>query len=104
MNRPFGPGAGDAEIAGAFEDDLLPIARDFRPDLVLISAGFDSREQDLLGSLRVTDEGYRRMTRVMLEIADVSAGGRIVSVLEGGYNLEGLASGAFAHVDEMVNS
>jgi acetoin utilization deacetylase AcuC-like enzyme len=102
MNRPFAEGAGDAEIVAAFVDDLLPAAREFRPDLVLISAGFDSREADLLGGFQVTDRGYRRITQVMLEIADIAGNGRVVSVLEGGYNLDGLASGAFAHVDEMV--
>ncbi len=104
MNRPFPAGAGDSEIVGAFRDDLLPAARRFAPDLTLVSAGFDSRVDDLLGGFRVTDEGYREMTRVMLEIASVAGEGRLVSVLEGGYNLEGLASGVFAHMDELVGA
>lgn len=104
MNRPFRAGAGDAEIVGAFRDDLLPAALEFQPELVLISAGFDSRVDDLLGGFRVTDDGYREMTRVMLQIADVGGNGRLVSVLEGGYNLAGLASGVQAHVDELVNA
>ena len=104
MNRPFRAGAGDAEIIGAFRDDLLPAAREFGPELVLISAGFDSRVDDLLGGFRVTDDGYREITRVMLEIAAGAGGGRLVSVLEGGYNLAGLASAAQAHVDELVNA
>lgn len=104
MNRPFPAGAGDEEIVGAFRDDLLPAAREYRPDLVLISAGFDSRLDDLLGGFRVTDEGYREMTRVMLEIADLAGDGGLVSVLEGGYNLSGLASGVHAHVEELVNA
>jgi len=102
MNRPFAEGAGDAEIVGAFRNDLFPAAREFAPELVLISAGFDSREDDLLGGFEVTDAGYRELTRIMMDIADVAGGGRVVSVLEGGYNLEGLASGAFAHVEELV--
>ena len=104
MNRPFRAGAGDAEIVGAFREDLLPAAREFQPDLVLISAGFDSRVNDLLGGFRVTDDGYRYMTRVMLEIADLAGNGRLVSVLEGGYNLAGLASGTHAHVEELVTA
>jgi acetoin utilization deacetylase AcuC-like enzyme len=104
MNRPFRAGASDAEIIGAFRDDLLPAAREFGPELVLISAGFDSRVDDLLGGFRVTDDGYREITRVMLEIAADAGGGRLVSVLEGGYNLAGLASAAQAHVDELVNA
>jgi acetoin utilization deacetylase AcuC-like enzyme len=102
MNRPFAEGAGDAEIVGAFRDDLLPAAREFAPQLTLISAGFDSREDDLLGGFQVTDEGYRELTRIMVEVANVAGGGRLVSMLEGGYNLEGLASGAHAHVEELV--
>ena len=104
MNRPFRAGAGDAEIVGAFREDLLPAAREFRPDLVMISAGFDSRIDDLLGGFRVTDDGYREMTRIMLEIAEVAGNGRLVSVLEGGYNLPGLASGTLAHLDELVRA
>ena len=104
MNRPFRAGAGDAEIVGAFRNDLLPAAREFRPDLVLVSAGFDSRVDDLLGGFRVTDDGFRELTRIMLEIADIAGDGRLVSVLEGGYNLEGLAAGVYAHVDELVGA
>ena len=102
MNRPFPAGAGDDEVIGAFTDDLLPAARAFRPDLVVVSAGFDSRIGDLLGGFRVTDDGFRTLTQVMLEIAAASAGERLVSVLEGGYTLAGLASAAHAHVEELV--
>jgi acetoin utilization deacetylase AcuC-like enzyme len=102
MNRPFPAGAGDAQIVGAFRDDLLPVARSFRPELVLISAGFDSRIGDLLGGFRVTDDGFRELTRIMLQIAEFAANGRVISVLEGGYSLEGLASSVRAHVDELV--
>lgn len=102
MNRPFAEGAGNDEIVGAFRDDLLPAARRFRPDLTLISAGFDSRVDDRLGGFRVDDDGYRQLTRIMIEIAEVAGEGRLVSVLEGGYNLDGLAAGAHAHMDELV--
>ena len=87
-------GAGRAQILGAFERDLVPAARRFRPDFVLISAGFDSRAGDPLGRLRLTDADFADLTRVMLEIS----GGRLVSVLEGGYALDGLASACAAHV------
>jgi acetoin utilization deacetylase AcuC-like enzyme len=102
MNRPFPAGAGNAEIIGAFRNDLLPAAREFRPDLTLISAGFDSRIDDPLGSFEVDDDGYRELTRIMIEIANVSGGGRLVSILEGGYNPEGLASAVVAHLDELT--
>ena len=102
MNRPFPPGAGNAEIVGAFRNDLLPAAREFKPELTLISAGFDSRVEDPLGSFEVDDDGFRELTRIMLEIANISGGGRLVSVLEGGYNPAGLASAVAAHVDELT--
>jgi acetoin utilization deacetylase AcuC-like enzyme len=104
FNRPVPEGAGDAEVVGAYRNDFLPAGKRFAPDLVLVSAGFDSRVDDLLGRLRVTDEGYRELTRIVLEIANVAGRGRLVSVLEGGYNLEGLAAGVFAHMDELVRS
>jgi len=104
MNRPFPPGAGNEEIIGAFRDDLLRAAREFKPDLTLISAGFDSRIDDPLGSFEVDDDGFRELTRIMLEIANISGDGRLVSVLEGGYNTSGLASAVGAHVDELIRA
>ena len=101
MNRPFPPGSGNEEIVGAFRNDLLPAAREFKPDFTLISAGFDSRFGDRLGDLEVDDEGFRELTRIMLEIAHVNGGGRLVSVLEGGYTPDGLASAVVAHMDEL---
>ncbi|MGA2589787.1 MAG: histone deacetylase [Bryobacteraceae bacterium] len=98
LNCPFPAGAGRAEILGAFENQLLPAAQDFRPDLVLISAGFDSREGDPLGRFTLSDQDFADLTTLLMEIADDHAGGRLVSVLEGGYNLSGLASAAVAHV------
>jgi acetoin utilization deacetylase AcuC-like enzyme len=101
MNRPFPAGAGNQEIVGAFRNDLLPAARAFQPDLTLISAGFDSRVDDRLGGFTVDDDGFRELTRIMLEIANMTGGGRLVSVLEGGYTPSGLASAALAHLEEL---
>ncbi len=101
INRPFGAGAGDREIVGAFRAALLPAARAFKPDFTLISAGFDSRKDDPLGGFRLSDDGFRELTRIMLEIAALSGKGRLLSVLEGGYNLAGLAAAVCAHVDEL---
>jgi acetoin utilization deacetylase AcuC-like enzyme len=101
INRPFPPGAGNREIIGAFRDTLIPAARDFRPDLTLISAGFDSRKNDPLGGFQVDDDGFRELTRIMLDIAAISGQGRLVSVLKGGYDLPGLAAAVCAHLDEM---
>ncbi len=98
FNRPFPAGAGRAEILGAFREALVPAAERFKPQLVMISAGFDSRIDDPLGGFKLTDQDFADLTGVVLEIAARHAGGRVVSVLEGGYNLEGLASAAAAHV------
>ena len=101
MNVPLPAGSGRAEILGAIQDSLLPRASDYKPELVLISAGFDSRIGDLLGQFTLTDDDFADLTRAIMEIADHSAGGRIVSVLEGGYNLSGLASAAARHVETL---
>jgi len=102
LNFPFPPGSGRAEILGAVEEWLIPSADEFRPDLVLISAGFDSRIGDLLGRFTLTDDDFRDLTRAVLAIADRHAGGRVVSVLEGGYTLSGLASASAAHVETLL--
>jgi acetoin utilization deacetylase AcuC-like enzyme len=101
MNFPFPAGSGREEILGAVEDSLVPAADRFRPDLVLISAGFDSRIGDPLGRFTLTDEDFRDLTRAVMEVAGRHGGGRVVSVLEGGYDLEGLASSSAAQVDAL---
>ncbi|MCG3201701.1 MAG: Histone deacetylase-like amidohydrolase [Gammaproteobacteria bacterium] len=98
INVPLPCGATDADIVTAFEQRLLPAANAFRPELVLVSAGFDSRADDLLGCLGVSDEGFVRLTRLVMALADRHCGGRLVSVLEGGYDPRGLASAVVAHV------
>ncbi len=102
MNCPFPAGSGRKEIMGAFQQKLVPAAEEFKPDLVLISAGFDSREGDPLGNFLLSDADFADLTRVMREIADKHAGGRLVSLLEGGYSLTGLASGVRAHVAALL--
>jgi acetoin utilization deacetylase AcuC-like enzyme len=103
-NCPFPAGSGRREILGAFEQLLVPAAKRVKPELVLISAGFDSRIDDPLGNFLLTDADFADLTRVMLEIADQFAGGRVVSVMEGGYSLTGLASGVRAHVDALTGA
>jgi len=82
----------------ALNADLLPAMEKFEPELVLISAGFDSRVGDPLGGLSLTDEDFAEMTQVMMELAARYAQGRLVSMLEGGYDLGGLAAAVTAHV------
>ncbi|MDX1982463.1 MAG: histone deacetylase [Bryobacteraceae bacterium] len=102
VNCPLPAGAGREEISGSFRQKLMPAAKAFRPDLVLLSAGFDSRLGDPLGRFRLTDEDFAELTGICMEIADDSAKGRLVSVLEGGYSLTGLASAVEAHVRALM--
>ncbi len=102
LNIPLPAGSGDEEMIAAFEEKLVPKAELFRPDFVIISAGFDSRNTDPLGRFRVTDAGFQRLTRIMKQVADDHAEGRLVSVLEGGYSLEGLEMSVPAHVRELM--
>ncbi len=97
-NVPLRAGSGDAEYKRALMDELEPATATFKPDFVLISAGFDAAEGDLLGGMKVTPEGYAEMTRIAKRLANQYCQGRLVSVLEGGYNLESLAASVEAHV------
>jgi acetoin utilization deacetylase AcuC-like enzyme len=103
MNFPFPAGAGIKEIGKAFGEHLRTAMTDFKPDLVMISAGFDSRMGDPLGHFMLTDDDFTSLTRIMREIADEHCTGRIVSVLEGGYHLKGLASAVTAHVGALLS-
>jgi acetoin utilization deacetylase AcuC-like enzyme len=103
LNCPFPAGSGRAEIVGAFRDRLVPAMRAFKPGLVLVSAGFDSREGDTLGRFALTDGDFAELTGIVMEIAAEYAGGRLVSMLEGGYDRPGLAAAAGAHVRRMTS-
>jgi acetoin utilization deacetylase AcuC-like enzyme len=98
LNVPLPPGAGDAQILAAFEQQLVPAARRFKPDFILVSAGFDGMRRDVLGQFDITPQGYTAITRVIVNLANELCGGRVVSVLEGGYRLDGLAESVAAHV------
>ena len=97
-------GARDKDMLTAWDRKLLPAAAAFEPDFIVISAGFDSRKDDLLGCFDVTDDAFARMTRTTMDVADTYCGGRIVSLLEGGYNIDGLAKGVAAHVGALVQA
>ncbi|MDP6637281.1 MAG: histone deacetylase [Phycisphaerae bacterium] len=103
INCPFGAGAGHKQIIGAFREELIPAADTFKPELVLISAGFDSRIEDPLGGFALTDEDFAELTGIMLDIARKHAGGRLVSTLEGGYNPSGLAKAVRAHCQTLAS-
>lgn len=95
-------GDGDMEFIDVFNSMLVPAADKFEPELILISAGFDSREDDLLGCHKVTDQGYAKLTRIVKQLADKHCQGRLVSILEGGYNIAGNASASAAHLSALM--
>lgn len=90
VNVPLPVGQGDEEYRTIFEQLLRPIALEFKPEIILISAGFDIYFGDPLGGMRVTPEGFSELTRALMEIANECCGGKVVITLEGGYDLEGL--------------
>ncbi len=104
INVPLPKGTGDAQILKAFEDTLVPAARGFKPDFILISAGFDGMRNDLLGSFGITPDGFAAITRVVTRLAEELCNGRVVSVLEGGYRLDGLADSVTAHVRALTRA
>lgn len=102
LNVPLPAGAGRSEFFTALEKQFVPAMKVFHPELILVSAGFDSREGDPLGGFTLTDEDFADMTALLLMLAERLAAGRLVSVLEGGYNLGGLASAVSAHVRALI--
>jgi acetoin utilization deacetylase AcuC-like enzyme len=103
VNAPLRAGDGGKEFRTAFEQSLLPRLRDFRPDLIVISAGFDAHIRDPLANLNLVEADFDWVTRQIMAVADQSAQGRVVSVLEGGYDLEALAQSAAAHVTALMS-
>ncbi|MDH3215908.1 MAG: histone deacetylase [Candidatus Krumholzibacteria bacterium] len=101
VNLPFPAGFGDAEYALAFRRIVEPIGHEFKPEFVLISAGFDCHELDPLGDMHVTAEGFSAMTQALLTIAGEHAEGRCAAVLEGGYSVEALKDGVATVLGQM---
>src|SRR5262249_8522735 len=91
VNCPLPAGQGDADYGVAFHDLFLPAARACAPDVVLVSAGFDPHERDPLADMRVTERGFAAMATAMAELAQEACGGKLVLLLEGGYDLAALA-------------
>ncbi|HJZ75382.1 MAG TPA: histone deacetylase [Vicinamibacterales bacterium] len=103
VNNPFPAGSGRREIVGVFRERLVRLADAFKPQLVMISAGFDSRAGDPLGRLTLTDQDFADLTDIVIGIARQHAGGRIVSVLEGGYSIEGLPRAVTSHLTRLAS-
>ena len=102
VNAPLRAGDGGDKFRDAFETVILPRLRDFRPDILIISAGFDAHTRDPLANLNLVEADFTWVTQRLMQIADESAQGRIVSLLEGGYDLQGLARSAAAHVTALM--
>ena len=104
LNYPFPAGSGKKEILDyAFGCELPKHMAKFKPELILISAGFDSRINDPLGQFQLEDEDFFELTKIILSLGDEYANSNVVSVLEGGYNLNGLASSSIAHLQALLN-
>ncbi|HEX4892152.1 MAG TPA: histone deacetylase family protein [Hyphomicrobiaceae bacterium] len=103
-NAPLRPGDGGDPFREAFESRILPALRNFGPDLVLISAGFDAHRDDPLANLQLVEPDFAWATQKLAEIADRQAGGRLVSMLEGGYNLAALARSVAVHVKGLMDA
>ena len=102
LNYPLPAYSGDSTYLTLFEHSLIPQIKKFHPDLILISAGFDAHEADPLGGMKVTDDGYAAMTKMLVTAAEEFCGGKIVSLLEGGYNLNTLGATVARHVKELM--
>jgi len=94
--------ATDKDIITAFKNKLIPAADKFKPDLILISAGFDSRKDDRLGDFKITDTGFEELTKIVMELAHKHCDSKIVSMLEGGYNTQGLALAVDTHIKALL--
>ena len=103
-NAPLRPNDGGQQFRAAFESRILPALHHFAPELVLISAGFDAHEADPLANLRLTEPDFVWVTEALMKVADRHAGGRVVSMLEGGYDLNALARSVAAHVTTLMGA
>lgn len=101
FNAPLPPGAGGAAFRAAWDEDLLPALDAFGPQLLFISAGFDGHRRDPLADLRLEAEDFGWLTQALVALAHRHCGGRIVSMLEGGYDLTALAQSSLAHVEAL---
>ncbi|HEV7254841.1 MAG TPA: histone deacetylase family protein [Mesorhizobium sp.] len=102
VNAPLSAGDGGSAFREAFKTRILPTLENFRPDLVIVSAGFDAHHRDPLGGLELVEDDFDWATGKLMDVAERHAGGRLVSLLEGGYDLAGLAQSTAAHVRRLM--
>ena len=104
VNAPLSSGDGGDQFKAAVRERILPAVKNFSPDLILVSAGFDAHHRDPLAGLNLTAEDFDWVTGQLLDLADRSANGRLVALLEGGYDLQGLAESTVAHVNRLMGN
>ncbi|BCA54315.1 histone deacetylase [Nitrospira sp. KM1] len=104
LNVPMESGGGDDEYRMIFETVLVPVADEFKPEFVIISAGFDAHHEDPLASMALTESGYAALTQIVVSIAKRHCGARILSSLEGGYNLRALGASVDAHLTALLDA
>jgi acetoin utilization deacetylase AcuC-like enzyme len=104
VNAPLRPGDGGTAFRAAFETRILPRLREFRPELVIISAGFDAHMRDPLANINLAEADFIWATQQIMDLADSCAGGRVVSLLEGGYDLQALGNSVAAHVATLMHA
>jgi len=102
VNAPLRPGDGPKAFRDAFDSRILPRLAEFKPELIIISAGFDAHMRDPLANINLAEEDFAWATQKIMDIADACAAGRIVSLLEGGYDLQALGNSAAAHVATLM--
>jgi len=102
LNLPFEQGLGDAAYLRGVEEDIVRAIDDYQPQAILLSSGFDAHRRDPMGGMRVTEQAYGEITRRMVEAATRHSGGRVLSLLEGGYDMEGLAASVAEHVHALA--
>ncbi len=104
LNIPLPGGQGDKEYASIFNTIVTPVVREYKPQLILISSGFDIYHADPLGAMKVTSKGFAYMTKVVVELAEEVCNGRLLVTMEGGYNLTGQRDGALAVLSELYGA
>ena len=104
VNAPLRPGDGGAAFRAAFETRILPRLGEFRPELVIISAGFDAHMRDPLANINLAEADFIWATQKIMDLADGCAGGRVISLLEGGYDLQALGNSVAAHVATLMHA
>ncbi len=102
VNAPLRPGDGAEKFKAAFEDRILPRLIEYKPELIIVSAGFDAHYRDPLANLNLAEEDFAWATKKIMDVADSCAGGRVVSLLEGGYDLQALGNSVAAHVTALM--